>query len=140
MEFEEEVLQIARTMKVSNLSPTLKHRRKFERIEMANTGDHDTSSSVNHNSDLYRISKLCACINQKAQQTLTDCCKESTDKCYLQEKKDLNDPIDVSRLDHYWTFLFFISLLYIDPIFASAVFFFFLFCFVFQINSIQLIN
>lgn len=86
-------------MEVSNLSPTLKHRRKFERIETTNTNDHDTSS-VNHNSDLYTISKLCACINQKAQ-TLPDCCKESTDKCFLQEEKDFIDPIDVSRLDHY---------------------------------------
>ncbi|KAF7387240.1 hypothetical protein HZH68_012917 [Vespula germanica] len=83
-------------MEVSNLSPTLKHRRKFERIETTNTNDHDTSS-VNHNSDLYTISKLCACINQKAQ-TLPDCCKESTDKCFLQEEKDFIDPIDVSSI------------------------------------------
>ncbi|XP_047363642.1 DNA damage-regulated autophagy modulator protein 1-like isoform X2 [Vespa velutina] len=83
-------------MEVSNLSPTLKHRRKFERIKTINTNYHDTSF-VNHNSDLYTISKLYGCINQKAQ-TLTDCCKESTDKCLLQEEKDFIDPIDVSRL------------------------------------------
>ncbi|KAL2729560.1 DNA damage-regulated autophagy modulator protein 1 isoform X1 [Vespula squamosa] len=82
-------------MEVSNLSPTLKHRRKFERIETTNTNDHDTSS-VNHNFDLYTISKLCTCINQKAQ-TLPDCCKESTDKCFSQEK-DFIDLIDVSSI------------------------------------------
>ncbi|XP_046834017.1 uncharacterized protein LOC124430876 isoform X1 [Vespa crabro] len=83
-------------MEVSNLSPTLKHRRKFERIKTINTNYNDTSF-VNHNSDLYTISKLYACINQKAQ-TLTDCCKESTDKCLLQEEKDFIDPIDVSSI------------------------------------------
>ncbi|KAI4498764.1 hypothetical protein M0802_006231 [Mischocyttarus mexicanus] len=86
-------------MKASNFSPTLKQRRKFEHIEETNMDDrNDTSSVNNHNSDLCKIGKLCASINQKIQ-TLTDSSKESIDKCFLQEEKmDIIDPNNVTSV------------------------------------------
>lgn len=88
-------------MEASNLSPTLKQRRKFERIKETNTHNHqDTSSVNNNNSDLCTIGEISTSINQKIQ-TLMNHSKESIDKCFLQEKEmdiiDLNHTSSVRR-------------------------------------------
>ncbi|XP_014608312.1 PREDICTED: DNA damage-regulated autophagy modulator protein 2-like [Polistes canadensis] len=82
-------------MEASNLSPTLKQRRKFERIKETNTDNHqDTSSVNNNNSDLCTIGKRGISINQKIQ-TLINHSKESIDKCFLQEEE-----MDIIHINH----------------------------------------
>ncbi|XP_015171190.1 PREDICTED: uncharacterized protein LOC107063708 [Polistes dominula] len=116
-------------METSNLSPTLKQRRKFKGIKETNMNNHQYTSSINnHNSDLCTIGKISTSINQKIQ-TLKNRCKESMDKCFLQEEKmdiiDSNNTSSVRRNNNTTMNKTILKILYINIFILTVIGIFF---------------